>query len=79
MYFRFATLSAAAALALGSGYAPQANAVSMAANATAFCQTALPVFDGNVRKRPLAVTNEGTSNAFISCSIPKGPDSTGNT
>jgi hypothetical protein len=39
------------------------------ANATSFCQTALPVFDGNVRKRPLAVQNEGTGDAFVTCSF----------
>jgi hypothetical protein len=33
------------------------------------CQSALPVFDGNIRKRPLAVANEGTSNAFVTCSF----------
>lgn len=40
------------------------------AHATAFCQPALPAFDGLVRKRPLAVQNEGSSNAFVTCSIP---------
>ena len=39
-------------------------------HATANCQTALPVFDGNVRKRPVAVQNEGTSIAFVTCSFP---------
>ena len=34
---------------------------------TANCQSALPVFDGNIRKRPMAVANEGTSNAFVTC------------
>lgn len=31
------------------------------------CQPALPVFDGNIRKRPLAIGNEGSGNAFITC------------
>lgn len=39
------------------------------ATAVALCQPALPVFDGNIRKRPLAVQNEGTSNAFVSCGL----------
>lgn len=39
---------------------------------TGICQSALPVFDGNIRKRPLAVQNEGTGNAFITCSYPSG-------
>lgn len=36
---------------------------------TNYCQAALPVFEGNIRKRPLAVQNEGTSNAFVTCSF----------
>lgn len=39
------------------------------ANATSYCQTALPVFDGQVRKRPLAVQNEGNAAAFVTCSF----------
>lgn len=39
-------------------------------NPTDVCQTALPVFDGQVRKRPKAVQNEGTSVAFVTCSFP---------
>lgn len=39
-------------------------------NATGFCQAALPAFEGNIRKRPTAIANEGTSNAFVSCSLP---------
>ena len=35
--------------------------------ATAACQSALPVFDGVIRKRPLAVQNEGDSTSFITC------------
>lgn len=27
----------------------------------------MPVFDGNIRKRPKAIANEGTSSAFITC------------
>jgi hypothetical protein len=38
-------------------------------NATGACQAALPVFDGHIRKRPLAVQNEGTAPAFVSCSF----------
>jgi hypothetical protein len=44
-------------------------------NATGFCQPALPVFEGNIRKRPTAIANEGTSNAFVSCSMQTNPDS----
>lgn len=40
------------------------------AHATAFCQPALPAFDSLIRKRPLAVQNEGTATAFVTCSVP---------
>lgn len=38
-------------------------------NASGACQSALPVFDGNIRKRPTAVSNEGSAPAFVSCSL----------
>lgn len=38
-------------------------------NAPAFCQGALPNFEGHLRKRPLALKNEGTANAFVSCVV----------
>jgi hypothetical protein len=44
-------------------------------NASGICQSALPVFDGNIRKRPTAVANEGTANAFVSCSVPTNAES----
>lgn len=44
----------------------------IATHPTNVCQSSLPVFDGNIRKRPLAVQNEGTGNAFITCSYPSG-------
>ena len=39
-------------------------------NAGAHCQGALPNFEGSIRKRPLGVQNEGTSNAFVTCGVP---------
>lgn len=36
-------------------------------NASAICFPALPVYDGNVRKRPLAVVNEGNKPSFVTC------------
>lgn len=33
------------------------------------CQSALPVFDGNIRKRPMGIGNEGSGSAFITCGI----------
>jgi hypothetical protein len=38
-------------------------------NGAGSCQSALPVFDGNIRKRPLGIGNEGSSAAFVSCSL----------
>jgi hypothetical protein len=38
-------------------------------NAAGACQSALPAFDGNIRKRPTGVSNEGTAPAFVSCSV----------
>lgn len=63
-------LPVALALAAAALPAPRAVAGINAANATAFCQGALPAFDTQIRKRPLGVNNEGDSNAFVSCSIP---------
>jgi hypothetical protein len=38
-------------------------------NAPAMCHPALLRFDSDVRKRPLAVVNEGSSSAFVTCSL----------
>jgi hypothetical protein len=38
-------------------------------NATGICQGALPAFDTQIRKRPLAIRNEGTQSSFVSCSL----------
>lgn len=47
-----------------------ASAGSYYSNAVGICQGALPSFEGRLRKRPLAIANEGTSNAFLSCTLP---------
>ena len=44
-------------------------------NAGAFCQGALPAFAGTLRTRPLAVVNEGSEPAFLTCSLSGGVDS----
>lgn len=33
------------------------------------CQAALPNFEGSIRKRPLAVQNESSVNAFVTCAM----------
>ncbi len=38
-------------------------------NGAGACQGALPTFDTNLRQRPLGVNNEGTANAFVTCSM----------
>lgn len=39
-------------------------------NATGNCNGALPSYEGALRKRPLAINNEGSAVAFVSCSLP---------
>jgi hypothetical protein len=59
-----ATIGALAALAPQPGHA-----FRVTAQAVAVCQGALPSFEGAIRKRPLAVQNEGTTNAFVTCAL----------
>lgn len=43
------------------------------------CNGALPGYEGALRKRALAIANEGTASAFVSCSVATNEaDSTGN-
>jgi hypothetical protein len=65
-----AVSSFAAALAAVVALAPHpASATRVVAHATAICQGALPAFETLVRKRPLAMQNEGDANAFVTCSF----------
>lgn len=70
---KLATGFALLTIAVASAYSISANAVETdhanASGPAARCQSALPVFDGVIRKRPLAVQNEGTTNSFITCSF----------
>lgn len=61
-------------LAIGASFAAtDAQAVEQVratyTNPTGICQAALPNFEGAIRKRPLAVQNEGTTDSFITCSF----------
>lgn len=38
-------------------------------NGVGACQGALPTYESNLRKRPTAIANEGSANAFVSCSL----------
>lgn len=58
-----ALASAAPSHAVTLERAPSATGVS-------HCQAALPAYEGQIRKRPLAIQNEGTADAFITCSLP---------
>jgi hypothetical protein len=39
------------------------------ANAVGRCQGALPNYEGAIRKRPLALQNEGSTSAFVTCAF----------
>lgn len=65
-----ALLTTALGLAFAAGDAQAVTPVhSFIQNATGACQSALPAFDGQIRKRPLAIQNEGNASAFVSCSL----------
>lgn len=70
---KLATGFALLTIAVASAYSISANAVetdhSNTSGPAANCQSALPVFDTVIRKRPLAVQNEGTTASFITCSF----------
>ena len=36
-------------------------------NGAGACQAALPAYEGLIRKRPMAIQNEGVSTAFVTC------------
>jgi len=59
----------AAIAALCSLRAGPAHAEEVFGNAVNYCQGSLPSFEGALRKRPLAIANQGTTTAFISCSV----------
>jgi hypothetical protein len=61
---------AAGAVAALAALAPQpGHAFRVTAQAAAVCQGALPSFEGAIRKRPLAVQNEGSTDAFVTCAL----------
>jgi hypothetical protein len=67
---KLATTIAGLTLAVAAAYSTPATAQEFHANASqpaARCQGALPAFETAIRKRPLAVQNEGTGASFITC------------
>lgn len=69
---KLATTIAGLTLAVAAAYSTPAVAQEIHANAsqpTARCQGALPAFETAIRKRPLAVQNEGTIATYVTCSF----------
>ena len=69
---KLASTIAGMTLAVAAAYSVPAVAQEYHVNASqpaARCQSALPVFDTVLRKRPLAVQNEGATSTFISCAF----------
>lgn len=64
---KFAGIAVAVVAALGASTTAHSVDRVVQGNGANYCQSALPVFDGNVRKRPVSVQNEGDSNAFVTC------------
>lgn len=60
---------AAAALVAAATVPQPAAATRVVASAPAICQGALPAFETQLRKRPLAIQNEGTASAFVTCAF----------
>lgn len=62
------------ALAIGTMLMPASADAAVSArvfrsNPAGLCQGALPAFETAIRKRPLAVQNEGASSSFVTCSF----------
>jgi hypothetical protein len=62
-----------AAMVVGMAASQEASAMLRfnLTNGAGACQGALPNYEGRLRKRPTAIANEGTTNAFVSCSLPQ--------
>jgi len=65
-------LAAAIVSATAMVHAPHAQASQVASTAVGACQASLPSYDASLRKRPLGIRNEGSSNVFISCGVQWG-------
>lgn len=76
---RVSVLAAGAVVALAALTPQPAHAFKVTAQAVAVCQAALPAFEGAIRKRPLAIQNEGTSNAFVTCALNNPGNNVGTT
>lgn len=75
--FRMHLSSSAFALAVCTAASSMVSAPATAAtfdahyiSPTAVCSGPLPVYDNQLKRRPLGILNEGTTSVFISCSLP---------
>lgn len=70
---RYAFTLGALTTAIGALLSLQASAATIqkfgVVPAAGSCQGALPSYEGSFRKRPLAVVNEGTTGAFLTCGV----------
>lgn len=67
---KLASTIAGLTLAVAATYSVPVTAQTIHSNASqpaARCQGALPAFETAIRKRPLAIQNEGTTPSFITC------------
>jgi len=70
MKFLMTTATLAAAILVTTGIAQAANETNeLSSNGVSHCQGALPNFEGAFRKRPLAIDNEGSAPAFLTCAF----------
>ena len=58
------------ATTLAPGAASAATVRRYDVSSVAVCSGPLPVYDANLRRRPLGILNQGTQAVFISCSVP---------
>lgn len=61
--------TALAAAAAGAHAGPTVVPRQFYGNSGGLCEAALPAYDATLRKRPLAVQNEGTTEAFLTCNF----------
>lgn len=64
-----AVVAAAGVFGSGAVNAAEIEALHFNQAVGAMCQGALPNYEGSFRKRPLAIKNEGSSSAFLTCGV----------
>ena len=74
-YINAAAIAIAATMTAGDAQAVVRQR-ALFTNPVGICQAALPAFEGQIRKRPLAIQNEGTSNAFVTCAFTSQAEAT---